>query len=172
MNNARTNRSMIARLAAVLACLIASAAFATPAAADAPTVNQHADNYTVTVTNLCAFPVRFDVVSDVTETNFFNRGGELIRQKLHIAEQDTLTANGKTAVGLPFTVNVELQFSGGNITRLVGSGVAEKIRLPDGTLFIAAGQLNFLSHPGVMFLITPDNGNPGNIPALCAALSP
>lgn len=172
MNNARTNRSMIARLAAVLACLIASAAFATPAAADAPIVTQHADSYTLTVTDLCGFPIRFDVVSDVTETNFFNRGGELIRQRLHIVEQDTLTANGKTAVGLPFTVNVELQFSGGNITRLVGNGIAEKIRLPDGTLFIAAGRIDFLSHPGVTFLITPDNGNPGNVAALCAALAP
>lgn len=172
MNSPRTNGSRIARLAAVLACLIASAAFATPAAADAPIVNQYPANYTVTVTDLCAFPVRFDVVSDVTETNFFNRGGELIRQRLHIVEQDTLTANGKTAVGLPFTVNVEIRFNGGNITGIDGSGINEKIRLPDGTLFIAAGRTNFLSHPGVTFLITPDKGNPGNIAALCAALGP
>lgn len=172
MNNARTNGSMIARLAAVLACLLASAAFATPAAADSPIVNQYPFNYTITVPDLCAFPVSFDVVSDVTETNFLNRGGELIRQKLHIVEQDTLTANGKTLVGLPFTVNVEIQFSGGNPTNIVGTGVAERIRLPDGTLFIAAGQLDFTNHPGVTFLITPDNGNPGNIAALCAALAP
>ncbi len=172
MNTVRTNKSLIVRFASILACLLATAAFATPAAADTPIKNQHPDNYTVTVADLCAFPVVFDVVSDVTETNFLNHGGELIRQRLHIVEQDTLTANGKTAVGLPFTVNVELRFSGGNITGIDGSGISERIRLPDGTLFIAAGRTNFLSHPGVTFLITPDNGNPGNIAALCAALGP
>ena len=172
MNTPGSSQTLSARITAVFACLLATAAFATPAAADTPVRNQHPDNYTATIADLCAFPVFFDVVSDVTETSFFNRDGELIRQQLHIVEQDTLTANGKTAVGEPFTIDVELLFSGGNPTHIFGRGVAERIRLPDGTLFIAAGRMDFINHPGVNFLITPDTGNPGNIAALCAALGP
>jgi hypothetical protein len=62
--------------------------------------------------------------------------------------------------------------SDGNPTAVVATGVAEKIPLPDGTLFVSAGYVDFLDHPGVSFILSPDRGNPGNVAAFCAALAP
>jgi len=62
--------------------------------------------------------------------------------------------------------------SSGNITHIYADGVGEKIPLPDGTLFISAGRLDFADHPGVNFTLSPDHGHTGNLAAFIAALSP
>jgi hypothetical protein len=55
---------------------------------------------------------------------------------------------------------------------VVATGLAERIPLPDGSLFVSAGWVDFADHPGVDFLLSPDRGNPGNVAGFCAALSP
>jgi len=92
---------------------------------------------------------------------------------IHSVEQDTFTANGRTLMGTPFTFNVEVLFdSNGNVTHIFASGLVETIPLPDGSLFVSAGRLDFTQHPGVQFLLSPDTGHTGDLAAFCAALSP
>ena len=103
----------------------------------------------------------------------FDQNGALTRIYIHATEQDTFTANGKTLVGLPYTTNTQLLFdSNGNLIHQYSEGNIEKIPLPDGTLFISAGRLDFEDHPNADFLLSPDKGNQGNLAALIAALSP
>jgi hypothetical protein len=172
MNSAKANGSMIARLAAVLACMIASVAFATPAAADTPVRHQFPNNSTAIAPDVCAFPIDVEIIATWTETSFFDRSGNLTRISDHIDEQDILRANGKTLVGLPFKYNVDIPFKDGNPTKIVITGEYEKIRLPDGTLYFAAGWSDLLTHGGATFTFLPDRGGSGNVAALCAALAP
>jgi hypothetical protein len=97
----------------------------------------------------------------------------LTRIFVHEVEQDTYTANGRTLVGTPFTFEEQVLFdSSGNVTHHFASGLVEKIPLPDGSLFISAGRLDFTQHPGVQFILSPDMGHTGDLAAFCAALSP
>lgn len=89
----------------------------------------------------------------------------------HIVEQDTFSANGKTLTGEPYTFNVFVSLENGEVTAILSRGVAEKIPLPDGKLFISAGVVDFLAQ-GVPFTLRTDLGVTGDIDALCAALSP
>jgi hypothetical protein len=50
-------------------------------------------------------------------------------------------------------------------------GLVEKVWLPDGSLFISAGRIDWMTHPG-MFVLSADKGYPGNIAGFCAALAP
>jgi hypothetical protein len=34
------------------------------------------------------------------------------------------------------------------VTHIYGQGVVEEVRLPDGSLFIAAGRVDFVAHDG------------------------
>jgi hypothetical protein len=96
----------------------------------------------------------------------------LTRIHQHFTEQDTFTAHGKTLVGIPYTANLEILFdSSGNVTHILASGVFEKIPLPDGSLFISAGRIDFAAYQGATFILSPDKGNPGNVAGFCAALS-
>jgi hypothetical protein len=124
------------------------------------------------LTGVCSFPVTVDSSGTFDETDFFDQSGALTRMYLHIVEQDTFSANGTSMTGLPYTANIEVLFdSSGNITHIFASGVVERIVLPDGTLFLTAGRLDFTRHPDAGFVLTPDVGNSGNVAAFCAALA-
>lgn len=73
--------------------------------------------------------------------------------------------------GDPYNFMLERDFSNGVLTSQVATGVAEKLVLPDGSLFISAGFIDFLAQ-GASASITPDHGVTGDIGALCAVLSP
>jgi hypothetical protein len=55
------------------------------------------------------------------------------------------------------------------MTHEVASGVVEKVPLPDGSTFLAAGRINPL--PPFLFF-EPDHGAFKNLAGFCAALSP
>jgi hypothetical protein len=123
--------------------------------------------------DVCSFPITVDSSATLTETDFFNSSGDLTRVLLHVVEQDTFSANGNSLTGMPFTFEIDILFdSGGNITNLFASGLAEKVPLPDGSLFITAGRVDFAAHDFPQFLITPDVGATVNLAGFCAALSP
>jgi hypothetical protein len=125
------------------------------------------------LTDVCAFPINVNSTISGTEIDYVDQSGALTRIFVHQVEQDTFTANGKTLVGIPYTVNTEILFdSNGNVTHIFGSGLFEKIPLPDGSLFVSAGRADFTQHPGVSFLLSPYMGNSGNLAGFCAALSP
>jgi len=68
--------------------------------------------------------------------------------------------NGRTLGGTRYAFDTEVLFdSSGNVTHIFGSGLVETIPLPDGSLFVSAGRLDFTQHPGVTFLLSPDMGN-------------
>ena len=165
---------MLRRLTAVFLVAVGAVIFALSALADRPTITPFTGlTQSSVLTDVCAFPVNVDSTFSGTEIDYINQSGALTRIFVHQVEQDTFTANGRTLVGIPYTFNTQVLFdSSGNVTHVFGSGLVETIPLPDGSLFISAGRLDFTQHPGAMFLLSPDMGNPGNIEGFCAALSP
>jgi hypothetical protein len=157
-------------VSSVLALGLSTAVFASPAIADGPTRTSIAFSFTATINDVC--PFAFDVNGTVsgTQTDFFDKYG-LVKRTWHLVEQDVFTANGKTLEGMPFTFNsVFLYDNQGNQTSLIATGIVEKVRLPDGSLFISAGWVDFNNHLG--YVLSADKGNPGNIAGFCAALAP
>jgi hypothetical protein len=125
------------------------------------------------ITDVCSFTVHNDAAISFTEIDFLDKSGALTRIFSHSLEQDTFTANGKTLVSIPYTFNMEVLFdSSGNVTHVFADGVLAKIPLPDGSLFVSAGRVDFTAHPGAIFILSPDKGNPGNVAGFCAALAP
>jgi hypothetical protein len=164
---------MLRRLSVVLLVAVGAVMFALSAVADRPTrIPFEGVTFSSVLTDVCAFPVNVDSTISGTEIDYVDQNGALTRIFIHQVEQDTSTANGKTLVGTPFTFNTEVPFdSSGNVTHIFASGLVETIPLPDGSLFVSAGRLDFTQHPGVTFLLSPDVGNPGNLEGFCAALS-
>jgi hypothetical protein len=160
-------RTIVAAAAAYLLALPA-VALASPPDRRHETVTGHA-----VVTDLCAFPVTIDWSFEATITDFYSPEGELIRTHLTGAETDVYSANQKSLTSEPYHYSQQVIFdAGGNVLHVYSSGLVSKVRLPDGSLFISAGRLDFSAHPGLMFAFTPDVGKSGNIAAFCAALAP
>jgi hypothetical protein len=149
-----------------------AAVFVPSAAAIPPLKEPVSFTDTLTVEDICTFPVT--ITSTVTghQTTFFDRSGAVTRIYIHIVEQDTFSANGVTLTGIPFTFNIEVLFEVGEVTHVYASGLVEKVPLPDGSVFLSAGRLDFAAHPGAIFRIVPDVGRSGDVAAFCAALSP
>jgi hypothetical protein len=57
-----------------------------------------------------------------------------------------------------------------NNTDVFTDGVLERVRLPDGSLFISAGRADFTGN-GPDFTVTPDNGATVNLTGFCVALA-
>jgi hypothetical protein len=143
---------------------------ASPAAAAEPTKTPFTKTSTGVITGVCQFDLNIDQIFTGTEIDFFDSSGTLTRSDYHLVGQDTFTANGKTLVGIPFHAEFQFLFDGsGNLTALILNGIWEKIRLPDGSLYVAAGRGDAFTNPA---FFSPTHGNPGNIAGLCAALAP
>jgi hypothetical protein len=155
-----------------LVALSAMGVYANSAAATAPT-RVAIDETVVTVVNdLCGFPVTVTSTQVGVETTFYDQNGTITRIQAHAVEQDVFTANGKSLTGLPYAFSVQVLFDDGVFTHLYASGVMSRVPLPDGTVFLSAGRVDFAAHPGAEFLIVPDVGRSGNVAAFCAALAP
>ncbi len=171
--SARRSRLLVRWLVIVTVVAVSAAVFALPAAADKPTKSEYLLNLSGDLTDVCSFPVHVEAKINTTELDFFDASGALTRIVQHQVEQDTLTANGKTLVSIPFAFNFEIPFdSSGNATHVYTNGILEKVPLPDGSLFIAAGRVDWLNHPGAVFILSPDKGTSGNVAGFCAALAP
>jgi hypothetical protein len=163
------------KLLVVLAAAVVVAVFPTPAAADQPARS----DFVASFDNLlpagvgCSFDIQVYSVMNGRVTVFVDKSGGTRREQYHIVEQDTFTANGKTLLGVPFSFNATWIYdSAGNLIHLYTDGVAEKVRLPDGSLFIAAGRIDFVAHGLPGFILTPDHGATVNLEGFCAALAP
>jgi len=166
----QVRRLFIVGLTAVLGAVV----FASTAAAAKPEKTEFSNvAFSSVLTGACAFDVNVDSVVTGFEIDYFDKDGNIVKAEIHQVEQDTFTANGKTLTGIPFTFNLAVLLdSNGDVTDAIARGVAEKVVLPDGSLFVSAGQVNFADHPGAEFLLSPDRGNPGNVAGFCAALAP
>jgi hypothetical protein len=159
------------RLALLLAVVLTPLAFTGTAAAVPPTIEPVDFTVTTVVTDICDFPVEITSTLTGTQMTFTDEAGNVTRILAHITEQDVFTANDKSLTGLPFTFTINFIFEDGEVTHVFASGVAERIVLPDGTLFLSAGRLDFVAHPGSDFRIVPDVGRSGDVAAFCAALA-
>ncbi|HET8707854.1 MAG TPA: hypothetical protein VFM46_16245 [Pseudomonadales bacterium] len=147
--------------------------FSAPAVlADSPVMYEIGPIYdNAVLSDMCSFPVSLSMTYTIAATDFFDQSGMLIRTHFHVFNQDTFSANGKTLVGLPYQANAEVRWnSDGTVASFYVNGVFEKVPLPNGT-FNAAGRKDVTDNP-FGFSLTPDNGTPGNIAGLCAALAP
>ncbi len=153
----------LALTAAVLGLMTAPATLAAP-----PIHEKDVESGTQVVTDLCPFPVTVGWTQASTPVFRFDADGNLIGIEVQIREQDTFTA-AHTLVGEPFTFHVSYKLDAdGNWVVMSYTGVMEKVVLPDGSMFVAAGIASF---PDVEFVVlTPDNGRQPNIDAFCAAL--
>jgi hypothetical protein len=162
------------RLTVVLAAVLGAVVFVSTAAADKPVKTEFSDvTFSSVLSGVCSFDINVDSVVSGTEIDYFDKAGNLIKAQVHQVEQDTFTANGKTLTGIPFTFNLDFSLdANGDVGSAVATGVAEKILLPDGSLFVSAGWVDFVDHPDASFILSPDRGNPGNVAGFCAALAP
>jgi hypothetical protein len=154
-----------------LLALSATGVLTHPAAAVEPTREPIDETDTFVVTDICSFPVTITATLVGTETTFYDQSGEVTRIQIHVVEQDVFTANGETLTGLPYTFNIQVLFEDGEVTHVYASGVVARVPLPDGTVFLSAGRLDFAAHPGSEFRIVPDVGRSGDVAAFCAALA-
>jgi hypothetical protein len=161
------------RLLALLSLLALSATgvLAHPAAAIEPTRVPIDDTITSVVEDICSFPVTITATFVGTETTFYDPNGEVTRQQIHIVEQDVFSTDDQSLTGLPFTFNLQVLFEDGEVTHVYASGLVERVPLPDGTVFLSAGRLDFAAHPGAEFRVVPDVGRSGDVAAFCAALA-
>jgi hypothetical protein len=171
MNEKPSRRGLVVAVVVLLATL-ATAVFATAAAADRPIITHFTATFTAVVPDACSFPVTLDSSATLTETDFVDRTGAITMIHAHVVEQDVFSANGKSLTGVPFTFNIDVVFdSGGNVVHVFANGLVEKVPLPGGGLFITAGRVDFAAHGFPQFLITPDVGATVNLAGFCAALS-
>jgi hypothetical protein len=146
--------------------------FPVSAAATEPTISHSTVAANFTVSGVCAFGFTIKSTLEETEIDYFDASGTLTRIYFHVTEQDTYIGPRATFTSVPYTFNVELRFdSSGTLTGYVIDGVVLRIPLPNGSLFVAAGRINGLLHPGTLFFFSPDFGRSGNLDALCSALA-
>jgi hypothetical protein len=173
--NGKERRTPMRRLLlTVIPVALGVAALAAPATAVPPVKDDFTFTDTAVLTDVCPFPVTVEFTGTGTETLFFDRNGNITRIQIHQVEQDVFTANGKTLVGLPYTFNLQvlLDPETGEAIHVFASGVASRVPLPGGDVFFTAGRIDFLAHPGAIFLLQPDVGAQGNLAGFCAALAP
>jgi len=104
-------------------------------------------------------------------TQFSNVGEDGTgRETLHVVEQDTFSANGVTLVGDPYSFYISLTWVDFEPVAYTLSGHLEKVRLPDGSIFMAAGRIDLLATEAELPLV-PDHGVVKNQDAFCEALS-
>ncbi len=156
----------------IFVAAVAVAAFSTGAGADKPLKGEGSVSGTYTLNDACSFPIEVTYNVTYMAQQYADRGGA-VRIHYHMIEQDTFSTPATSLTGSPFTFNVQFVFdSHGDLVRQDAQGVQQKVPLPDGGLFIAAGRINWLAHPGVPYVLLPDNGATVNLDGFCAALAP
>jgi hypothetical protein len=157
---------------AMIAVAVATAVLPASAAAAPPDKRPFAFTVTGTVTGICAFPVTVTSAISGHVIEFVDSTGAITRIHAHITSQDVFSANGNTLVGQTYTfTNFFWLDANGEPTAILARGVAEKIRLPNGKLFVSAGVIDFIAQ-NVDFSFVTDRGRTGDVDAFCAALAP
>lgn len=158
-------------LAAAICAVLAAAIVSNAAAAPPDRLGYEFSFDGIVVADLCPFPVTVGGVVTIDEKRFFDNDGALTAIDRHSVERDTFSANGRSLTGSPFTYKLFHPFDAdGNNFHVYTDGVLERVPLPDGGVFIAAGQVDFTGG-GSDFELAPDHGAFVNLTGLCAALS-
>ncbi len=145
---------------------------ATTALAAAPQNYDYSYSGSWTFTDLCSFPVTWNYNESGHEIDFYDENSGVSTYTIHDRMQDTYSANGITLVGDPYVTNYIFKYdSNGNRIYAWEQGQGEMIHTPSGgILYLTAGRWNWALHTEPK--IPSDIGNPGNVAALCAAMTP
>jgi len=160
------------RLGGLACAVMAAAAFPAGAAAEASAPMPFSYTYSAVMTAYCPFDV--NVVTDASgfRTDVVDPSGTVTRSYIHQNARDTFTANGRTLTSFTFESNIQVTYDSSGNPNLTASGVMEVIPLPDGSRFLTAGRAFFTANAALGHQLSPDRGNPGDVAAFCAALSP
>jgi hypothetical protein len=155
----------------VLALAAAGLALAPSAGASPPTtdtIDYHPSNR---LRDICPFAIQWRGHAQIRDMVWTNHAGVVVKITDHVVEQDTFSANGHTIRSDTYHYAVHWVFDkAGNLLHAYATGVVIRMRLPNGTLFNAAGRVDVLTS-NEAFSITPDTGHSGDIRAFCQALS-
>jgi hypothetical protein len=155
----------MSRLSSLLTATAAAAAVATlatvaPAVAQAPSRDATSFDFgPVTYYDICTFPVsvsgHVDLAITDSDQHFL----------AHVTEQNSYTANGHTLNGMKYSFTILADTHGEQ-----AAGLVEKVRLPDGSLFVGAGRVDFSLIHGDWVMV-PDFGSSPHVDAFCAVLA-
>lgn len=166
-------RTMSVRILLALVLVISALSFTTQTVKAIPPII-----YEVTLTtdpaiidDVCDFDITITGLLHERRAIYFDQEGSLEQIIVHTVETDTLTANGKTLHSLPYTYTVHFVINDfGELEHLYVTGIISRVPLPDGSVFLNAGRVDFMDHPDSAFLLSPDYGLTGDIEAFCSAL--
>jgi hypothetical protein len=141
----RRMRLPAAALAVTAAAVLAPASVAS---ASEPTITVNVYDFGFEADDLCEFPVQLEVHNVVHATTWLSDGGQVTVAT--ITETDTMTADGKTIVGLPYHWMLRSVFdNNGDPVSIYAQGEAWRFRLPDGSIFAVGDRANFLTEESV-----------------------
>ena len=160
------------RLCGVLSAIGLIAAAWVPIAQAAPPTHSHFEfTNSTTVTAICPTPFHLEARASVDETVFTNASGDVTRITDRATEHDIFSAHGTSIRTASYHYTIHVLFNdAGDLLHAYATGTVVRMRLPDGTLFNAAGRVDVANTSGP-FTITPDVGHSGNLAAFCDALS-
>ena len=160
------------RLCGALGAIGLMAILATPTAQAAQPTHSHFDfTSSDTITDICPTPFHLAARATINEAVFTNASGDITKIIDHVTEHDTFSAHGTSIRTAVYHYTIHALFNDvGELTHAYATGTVVRMRLPDGTLFNAAGRVDVLNSTGP-FTITPDVGHSGNLAAFCNALS-
>jgi len=159
----------------VLAAAVTVVVCPTAAAADPPARSDFTASFdsVLPAGQGCSFDIQVHSEMNAKRTVFVDKSGGTKKEQYQIVELDTFTANGKTLTSVPFKFNATwLYDNNGNLIHLYVDGTVERVPLPDGSFFLAAGRVDFVAHGMPGFILTPDHGGTVNLDGFCAALAP
>jgi len=127
---------------------------------------------------VCPFELMSGSSISFTAHWYYDSNGVLVREEFFLKEQDTFIGpNGATLVSDPFELN--FHYTGGfdadgnptSATLAFINAIVERVHLPDGSLFLSAGRVDYSADGFPLFVIVPDHGGIHNLDGFCAALA-
>ena len=168
---------VVVAIVGLFAALIVPAAFAGGTTHGTATFTNR--TYNDPAGDICPFAITISYNMSIQYTDFYDQSGRVVGENDHVTGQNSYSANGKTLVGDPFTyeqIYKAAYDSSGSLyqTSVVGTGQAEKVPLPDGSVFYSAGRIDYLSPTFIDhgWIIVVNSGLSGNVAGFCAALAP
>jgi hypothetical protein len=167
-------RSGLSLLGLALAGVVACAVFSATASAAPPKITSGSVTGSPgPLIGVCPFPLTSFPTFTFVEHDYFDNDGNATRTSFFLHEQDTFIGpTGVTLVSDPFDFSFQFTFNADGAPPTVFiNGVIERVHLPDGSLFISAGRIDFSADGFPDFVIAPDQGGIHNLDGFCAALA-
>lgn len=161
-------------VAALVAFAVAGTFGATTATASPPStvhVGPEAGIATIPAGMLCSFPIEDSYLQEYTSRNFYDSNGALVKRVTQGAEQDNFSANGKTLASDTYTFRFISDFENDVRVATYSDGVAVRVPLPSGGVFIVAGRVLLTKVPVFYMDFGNDGTAAGRADAFCEALT-